>query len=251
MDPYRHRCSLIAAIATLSFFHAAYAVAQTPTTDDLKRTLDAQLMKLALKGTTRTVLFEDVRAGSPNGGYYPFQVTATIHDYEAGYPTNKYYGQTCVGKMDKWKFDLRKDDFGGWIAQGRMTVSDSTCKNNPAEGAVAIPLAGLPGSRAPAAAANASAKSSSINASAGGIKLYVGQYACYGTGGRLMAGMGFELKPGGGYQDLDGGRKGVYVYDALASTLSFKGGFLDGQTGKNVRTTGFAISASVNCEPWR
>ena len=258
MNPLRLRYAFPLALAALALSPTAPA-AQTPTADDLRRVLEAELLKLAPAGTTRTVLFEDVRAGSPNGGYYPFQVTATLHDYHPGYPKNKYYGTTCMGKMDKWKFDMRKDEFGGWIAQGRMTVSDATCQNNLAEGAAAIPLAGIPGSRAPASATNASANTSAKgaagkgapSASGSGGALYVGQYACYGTGSRLMAGMGFVLKAGGAYQDTDGGRKGSYLHDASTSTISFKGGFLDGQAGKNVRTTGFTLSSTVNCEPWR
>ena len=249
------RHSTVISFAAIAFVATSIAHAQTPTSDDLKRVLEAQLLKFATAGFTRTVLFEDVRPGTPIGGYFPFQVTATIHDYSAGYPKNRYYGQTCVGRMDKWKFDLRKDDFGGWIAQGRMTVSDAKCKDNPAEGVAAMPLTSIPGTRAPvatasAAGASAAAKNAPAKA-AGSSPFHVGEYACYGTGGRPMAGMGFVLKPGGSYQDVDGGRKGTYVHDASASTIAFKGGFLDGQVGRNVRATGFTLSSTVNCEPWR
>ena len=237
-------------IGMLLLVVAVRSSAQAPSTDDLKRALDKQLQALKPQGyETRTVLFGDVRAGSPNGGYFPFQVTATIHDYGLGYPKNHFYGATCVGKMDKWKFDMRKDEFGGWLVQGRMTVSDAVCKNNPAEGVSSQPLDALSGARAPAAgAAKAPAAAARTDA---GDKLYLGQYACYGTGGRLMAGMGFVLKANGAYEDLDRARKGSYVHNTAASTLFFKGGFLDGQTGRNVRMTGFDLSATVNCEPWR
>ena len=43
----------------------------------------------------------------------------------------------------------------------------------------------------------------------------------------------------------------VTTYDAGGSTIKFRGGFLDGQVGKNVRTTGFSLSSTVSCEPWR
>jgi len=66
-----------------------------------------------------------------------------------------------------------------------------------------------------------------------------------------MAGMGFHLKPGGTYHDVDGGRGGTYSYNAPPSAISFRGGFLDGQVGRNVRNTGFQLSSTVNCEPWR
>jgi len=63
--------------------------------------------------------------------------------------------------------------------------------------------------------------------------------------------MGFVLDRSGKYTDVDGGRGGNYSYNAGASTIAFRGGFLDGQVGKNVRTTGFNISSTVSCEPWR
>lgn len=221
-----------------------------PTTEDFKRALEAQLLNLKPVGTqTRTVLFGEVRAGTPNGPFFPFQVTATIHDYGTGYPPNHYYGETCVGTMDRWKFDMRKDEFGGWIVQGRMTVSDAVCKKNPAEGVSAIPLAGLSGTRVGAATAAEPARRAVPARDAD--KLYIGEYACYGTGNRIMAGMGFRLKAGGAYADVDGGRGGTYAFNAAASTLAFRGGFLAGQTGKNVQSSGFTLSTTVNCEPWR
>lgn len=51
--------------------------------------------------------------------------------------------------MDKWPFDLRKDDFDNWIVQGRMTASDTVCNDNPSEGASAMPVSSLPGERVP------------------------------------------------------------------------------------------------------
>ena len=237
-------------IAMLLLVLTVRASAQAPNTNDLKRALDKQLQALKPQGyATRTVLFGDVRAGPPNGAFFPFQVTATIHDYGLGYPKNRFYGATCVGTMDKWKFDMRKDDVGGWLVQGRMTVSDALCKDNPAEGVSSQPLAALSGTRAPAAGAVGAAKSATP--ADAGSKPYLGQYACYGTGGRIMAGMGIVLKANGAYEDLDRARKGSYVHNAAAATLFFKGGFLDGQTGRNVKMTGFALSETVNCEPWR
>lgn len=223
-----------------------------PTAADARQTLNAQLQKLKPGGVTqRTVLFETVTPGTPNGGYYPFIVTATIHDYGPGYPANRFYGETCVGKMDKWKFDLRDNGASGWVAQGRMTVSDSRCTKNPSEGVSAVAVGSLPGKPAEQGATSTpSAVVGKQQAAAG--NLYLGEYACYGAGGRLMAGMGFRLLAGGKYSDLDGSRgSGSYRHDAGSSTLSFSGGFLDGQKGSNVRITGFQISSTVNCEPWR
>jgi hypothetical protein len=228
----------------------SYAAAASPSVEQFKQVLEARLQKLKPEGTTvRTVLFQDVIPGKPKGGSYRFLVTAIIHDYGAGFPKKRYYGETCVGRMDKWKFDLIPDDFGGWNVQGRMTVSGRECKKNPSEGVSAIPLAGLSGKPA-AKSLPVDAKATAPAPAGGGEPLYLGKYACHGVGGQMMAGMGFHLKPGGKYDDVAGGRGGSYVYDARESTITFRGGFLDGQVGSNVRQTGFNLASTVNCEPF-
>jgi hypothetical protein len=221
-----------------------------PTVDDLKRALNSQLQKLKSGGfEVRTVLFDQVIAGRPTGSVQPFQVTATIHDYGRGDPPNRYYGQTCVGRMDKWTFKLSKDEFDEWVVDGRMTVTDRVCKDNPAEGVSATPVTTLTGTPAPPPSTSTSS-APSRPAPAGDL-LTRGEYACYGTGGRLMVGMGFHLRPAGTYDDLDGTRGGTYTFDAQQATVRFAGGFLDGQVGRNVTKAGFAISSTVNCEPWK
>jgi hypothetical protein len=227
-------------------------VAAQPTVEQFKQVLEMKLQKLKPEGTTvRTVLFQDVIPGKPKGGSYPFQVTAVIHDYGPGFPKNRYYGETCVGKMDKWKFDLMPDDFGGWTVQGRMTVPGE-CKKNPSEGVSAIALASLPGKPAgKAASADAQGTAPAAPAAGDSGNLYLGEYACYGTGGTLLAAMGFHLKPGGKYHDLDGGGAGTYNYNARQGTISFRGGFLDGETGRDVRNTGFQLTSTIHCEPWK
>ena len=111
-----------------------------------------------------------------------------------------------------------------------------------------MPLSGLAGEPAPKGQVSGAPGGQAGNTA---TKLYLGEFACYGTAGRLMAGMGFNLKSGGRYNDLDGARGGTYVFNATAATISFHGGFLDGQVGRNVRTTGFQLSQTVSCEPWR
>ena len=233
---------------------ACYVKAQQPGVEEFKKVFEAQLQKLIPNGyKKRTVKFVSVIKGTPNSGYYPFKVVAYIHDYNAGYPPNAYYGTTCLSKMDGWKFDMRKDDFGEWIVQGSFTViNEVECKDNLSEGAQSISLDGVPGTvydntkkndTKPPVSGNTKPEITS--------KLYIGQYACYGTRGALLTGMGFTLFDNGTYADLDGKRAGKYQYNATASTINFIGGFLGGQTGKNVKTTGFQISNTVNAEPWR
>jgi len=227
--------------------------AQSPSVELFKQVFDAEMQKLLSPGfTRRTMNFIKVTPGTSSGGYYPFKVTAYVHDYAPGYPKNKYYGQTCLGKMEGWKFDMRKDEFGDWILQGRFTVTDGECKDNPSEGAEAIPLSGVPG--IPYRKTNIADKTNKTifdKSSPSTSRLYLGEYACYGTGGRLMAGMGFHLLSNRRYYDLDKQRGGTYIYHAANATITFAGGFLSGQIGKNVKQTGFQLSNTVTAEPWR
>jgi len=84
--------------------------------------------------------------------------------------------------------------------------------------------------------------------------LYMGEYATYGYGGgaHIISGMGFFLLQGGTYYDLAKGRGGKYTYNPGAATISFHGGFLDGQTGtKVIPNGGFWLSSTVYSEPWK
>jgi hypothetical protein len=220
-----------------------------PSVELLKQKLNAQLQLLKPVGyTVRTVLFQDVRPGKQDGAYFPFQVTAVIHDYGPGYPRNAFYGATCVGKLDKVKFDMRADAFGGWIVEGAMTPTIHECKDNPSEGVSSMPLAGLTGRQAQAASASERAEKPASTGTAG---LYVGEYSCYDAGNQMMAGMDFRMVAGGKYTDGDGKRGGTYAYKASESAVSFHGGFMDGQKATQVRMTGLQLSANVSCKPNR
>jgi hypothetical protein len=224
-------------------------LAADPSVELFQQKLNAQLQLLKPVGyTVRTVLFQDVRPGKQDGAYFPFQVTAAIHDYGSGYPRNAFYGATCVGKMDKVRFDMRADAFGDWIVEGAMTPTDHQCKDNPSEGVSSMPLAGLTGRQAQPASASAPAAKPAATGTAG---LYLGEYACYGADNQMIAGMDFRMMPAGKYTDGDGKRGGTYVYKAAKSAVSFRGGFLDGQHATHVRTTGLQLSENVSCTPSR
>jgi hypothetical protein len=223
--------------------------AQTPTVDTLKQVLNQRLQKLRPDGSTeRNVLFQEVRQGDASGGDYPFQVTALIRDYGPGYPANRYYGETCVGRMDKRVFRMSRNDFGEWQVEGAMTVTSSDgrqCKPNPSAGVSSIPLSNLQGAAAPAgtpppAPAPAASQGSSV--------LATGEYACYGSGGRLLIGLGFRVVANGKYTDLD--RKSSGTFTVQGSSITFHGGHLDGQTGHNLRGNKFVLGSMVSCEPF-
>ena len=68
---------------------------------------------------------------------------------------------------------------------------------------------------------------------AGAAGLQPGEYACVGSGGSILIGLGFKLQADGSYTDLDGKSKGRVTYSG--SNVSFAGGHLDGEVGRNIR----------------
>ncbi len=75
--------------------------------------------------------------------------------------------------------------------------------------------------------------------------LQAGEYACAGSGGTILIGLGFKLNGDGTYTDLDGKTSGRAVFEG--TSIRFVGGHLDGQTGRNVRGgTNFEINM-ISC----
>jgi len=252
----RSLCIILLFLSTLTSLSAQ----APPTVETLKQVLTKKLMKLTPGGSTeRNVLFLSVQAGSANSGTYPFKVTAVVRDYGAGYPKNHYYGTTCVGHLDEQVYTLLKDDFGGWDVQGVMTppMATNQCKNNPAEGVSAIPLNTLQGTQAgPAQAANAAPvapvgmAAATPAAGSSGSALRQGEWACYGSGGRALIGLGFKITSGSTYTDLDNKSRGTYNYNSGAGTITFNGGHLAGQVAKAVGGNRFNIGTTT-CQPNR
>ncbi len=207
--------------------------AQTPpTVDTLKQVLEKRLQSLKPGGMTeRNVLFQAVRPGTPNAGSYPFQVTAIVRDYGPGYPANRFYGETCVGRMNQWVFTLSPDAFGGWQVEGRMTVSlgpDLECKKNPAAGVSSIPLSTLSGSAAPVGAIDPPRAADAPKASAtpSGQGVAQGAYECWANGSARML-LNFTITGIGRYKD-SAGASGSFTLDPATTRIVFKGGMLDG-----------------------
>jgi hypothetical protein len=80
----------------------------------------------------------------------------------------------------------------------------------------------------------------------GGLKL--GEYACYGSGGSILIGLGFKVLAGNRYTDLDGKEHGTFSISE--DNVTFRGGHLDGQVGTNLRDYKFNIH-SASCEPFK
>lgn len=237
-------------IALICLTLASIADAQ-PSVPQFEQALTARLLKLKPDGMVeRNVLFQSVKPGTPHGAAFPFVVSAIIRDYGTGYPANHFYGETCISHFDALTFEMRKEG-EGWTVEGRMTPDTRDCKRNPSAGVSAVALSTLAGSPAPPPSPSASQTASRPSSAANGGSPPMGEYACYGVGSRLMAGMGFRLNAGGKYTDVDGKRGGTYAIQPAQHTISFTGGFLDGQTGRNAGPRGFSLTSSVSCEPWK
>jgi hypothetical protein len=82
-----------------------------------------------------------------------------------------------------------------------------------------------------------------VPAAAAGLQ--AGEYACAGSGGRILIGLGFKLNADGSYTDLDGKTSGQAEFSG--SSVRFLGGHLNGYVGTNVRGgTNFEIH-SISC----
>jgi hypothetical protein len=83
----------------------------------------------------------------------------------------------------------------------------------------------------------------SVPAKAAGLR--PGEYACAGSGGTILIGLGFILRGDGTYTDLDGKAHGRVVYSG--SSVHFVGGHLDGYVGTNVRGGSNFEIHSISC----
>ena len=65
----------------------------------------------------------------------------------------------------------------------------------------------------------------------------------------MLAGLGFIASPDGTYTDLDRTIEGNYAISG--DTVSFFGGHLDGESGRELDSNGaFVIGSMAVCEPW-
>jgi hypothetical protein len=214
---------------------AAHAFAQTPTVDTAKQALNKRWQQLKPDGMTeRNVLFQEITAGRASAGNYPFQVTVVIRDYGPGYPANRFYGTTCVSRIEHGTYTLSPDDAGGWHAEGRMTpdLSEKKCQNNPSAGVSAIPLATLSGTAAPAGLPAPSAQPAPAATGNAAGTVAPGAYECWSSN-RANLTLNFTVTGASKYTGYNGSA-GSFTYDAASTRITFKGGSLDG-----VMPTGF------------
>jgi hypothetical protein len=131
--------------------------------------------------------------------------------------------------------DYGKSDL---CAAGSATTAASTvpAARSPAPAAAAAP--------APAATGNDAAPPVAGEPVVNGLR--VGEYACYGSGGTILAGFAFQVLLGGRYADLDNADSGTYGVDAV----TFSGGHLDGTEGRELNRGNFRIGRQATCEPF-
>jgi hypothetical protein len=79
--------------------------------------------------------------------------------------------------------------------------------------------------------------------------LKTGEYACYGSGGSILVGLGFKVLGGERYTDLDGKSAGTYT--VTTGSVRFAGGHLDGQNARNLGNGRFVLGLGATCEPFR
>jgi hypothetical protein len=206
---------------TMWFLALSLCAAAGPSADTLKQVLARKLMLLKpSEAAERDVLFQTVQPGS---GMNTFRVTAIIRDYTAGYPKNRYYGQTCIRRFDNANFVLVPGPSGAWDVEGALTppLESQQCKPNPEEGVSSIPLSSLQGSPAPGGNPQAAAP-----ATGAGGKVATGSYECWANGTPRML-LNFTIRSATQYTGSDG-KPGSYGFDAGNGRISFHGGALDG-----------------------
>lgn len=78
--------------------------------------------------------------------------------------------------------------------------------------------------------------------------LKVGEYACTGSGGRMMIGLGFKVTSANRYTDLDGKSSGTFTISD--GKITFRGGHLEGVTGRDLKDNWFTVGSQASCGPY-
>jgi len=207
-------------VLLLAFAVSATAFTAPPTVAEAQQILDGQWMKLRPgSAKERNVLFQSVKLIGGQGTSYRYSVSVILRDYDAGYPPNRYYGQTCVARIDNEPYTLWTDG-GSWHVDGRMTPDSRKCDANPAAGVSSIPVNTLPGT---AAAKGQIAAPPPPQRAAGGV--VQGAYECW-SGNRANGLLNFTIRAGGQYAD-SAGTGGTYSVDAANGHMTFRGGSLE------------------------
>jgi hypothetical protein len=221
--------SLIAALSLFLGPTVPGFAQRAPSIDEAKQALNRRWQQLKPSSVTeRNVLFEDIRAGRPDGPYFPFKATVIIRDYDPGYPPNHYYGKTCVSRMEGKVFTLQMDpSFGEWHAEGRMApdMNETRCQNNPAANVSSIPLASLSGTPAPSGQIAPPRASATPPAAAAAGRMPAGAYECWANGQANLI-LNFTVTGGNRYTGSDG-QSGTFSLDGQ-NRITFHGGSLDG-----------------------
>jgi len=131
---------------------------------------------------------------------------------------------------------------GEWV----KGAEDKAAPPAPAKAAPARAPAAPAVALAKPAPAPAPAPKAAAGAAAG---LPVGEYACYGSGGRILIGLGFKVTAPGRYTDLDGMNPGTY--SVAGDKVNFPSGIFMGEQGRNLQNGRFVVGTLATCEPFK
>jgi hypothetical protein len=178
-------------------------------------------------------------ASAQDGWRRQYQVGQRVSFTISGRPAD---AQTCtvVENGEGSVMRVRCDKFKTWSA-GTYIVYDA--ENIRRLGAGGI---GRPAPRASQATGRAAPRTAAPAGTGGTLKL--GEYACYGSGGRIMIGLGFKVTAPGRYTDLDG--KNAGSFSISGGKVRFAGGHMAGQVGTMVGGNDFRIGLQARCEPY-
>jgi hypothetical protein len=142
--------------------------------------------------------------------------------------------QPCVVAENKPEEVMRVkcNAFRDWVAGVYIVHSEGTLRREPP---------GLDDETTPASRP----KQKNTGNSTG---LKIGEYACTGSGGRMMIGLGFKVLSGNRYTDLDGKSRGTF--SIAGGKITFRGGHLAGTTGRDLKDNWFTVGAQASCGPF-
>ena len=112
-----------------------------------------------------------------------------------------------------------------------------------------IAAACTPGGQSQSQAREGAGRQDTQSTQDGGPGLPVGEYSCADAHMNSLLGMSFKVVAPGQYTDLDGKTQGSF--EVHGTTISFRGGHLDGQTFSDLTSTHSFQHEGTYCGPWK
>lgn len=119
-----------------------------PDTGVLKKVFAEEMQRLKPKLVTkRSIIFNQIKPGNQEAGFYAFTISARIHDFMDGKSADDHYGMTSLSTYENVAVELHKAPDGKWIMFGDLPnlSSNRVFDKNPGPGQSAIPLSEVKG----------------------------------------------------------------------------------------------------------